>query len=312
MDEMGASTSMTEEVVISPTPPTALSASDLIRYYKDYVKAKRKVHGQRVERTHDPRVGLRVACYNLHFHQPYDYSSDAEGGPHLEHVIQKELQADVVCLQEVISPEDVTGMQYVHFHDLGHVGNAICSRYPLKDTVSYNYSQSKVGGRGLCAATVTHPTLGEFRIYNTHLDAFDDTETVRFRQASHIETIMEMDREKYKFTGPMLLMGDFNAMHRASYVDEAHWRWIQRQDVSRAVESKTIAMDVLLESGKWVDLFASNPPPVTTWSMRRIDFILARSETIDSTKFSIHPWLHFTIASDHLPVGVDILLQGSL
>ena len=296
--------------IISPTPRGPLNRSDLTKYYKSYVKFCRDNIGEKPYGVSSSKSleTLRVASYNIHYHEPYSHSGDGlEGGSNQVACVLRELEADVICLQEVRKPK-LFGLPYIHFQDLGFIGNAICSQYPLTELATYELDPDNYEERGLCAATVNHP-LGKFRIYNTHLDAFDDTEKTRLHQAFQIEKIFQADFAKFKFENvPLLLMGDFNALHKSSYIgNDPHWAWIKEQDSSRRVTSVTIAMDTLLnEPCGWDDLFAAEPPLVTTWSMRRIDYIMARKGHGLDPHFCYRPWVHYSIASDHLPVGVDI------
>jgi endonuclease/exonuclease/phosphatase family metal-dependent hydrolase len=285
------------------TPQGPLSRNALTGYYKKYVRARRQEECIAPRRA--AKDGLRIASYNIHFHSPY-FEEAGEGHSHTKRVIDEELSADIVCLQECVNVSKACGYPYSHFH---RVGNAICSKLPLQDCASYLYNAQRYDTRGICAATVEHPTVGRIRIFNTHLDAFDDTDELRFRQAAEIEDIIRRDREMFKCGDiPALLMGDFNALHRASYVDELHWKWIVQQDLSRQVTSKTLAMDTIIHDRGWFDLFAKEAPTVTTWSMRRIDYILARVDQDFAARFRWSSWVHHTVASDHLPVGVDVEL----
>ena len=299
---------------LSATPPSALSRRDLTTYFKKFTEEQRAVKGDKVvalKGIGENENVLRVASFNIHFHSPYSENGQNEGDSAIESTIQKELNADVLCLQEVCH-DDVANMPHTHFHLLSFIGNAICSRYPLKDKTSYVYKAIYHETRGICGATIEHPIVGPVRIYNTHLDAFDDTEQIRLKQAMQIDSFVQSDLAKYSFDGPVLLMGDFNALHHASYVkDPDHWQWILKQDASRRVQSTSMAMEVLLDgAGQWVDMFEDEPPIVTTWSMRRIDYILTRRAQGWGPTHEFLPWVHYSSTSDHLPVGLDITVSS--
>jgi len=193
-------------------------------------------------------------------------------------------------------------------------GNSISSKHPMRDVTRHTYGSSRYSGetRGLMGATIKHPHLGEFRIYNTHLDVWDQSETTRLSQVKQIDALIKRDLEQYRFDGPVILFGDFNALHPSSYVDPLHWEWILKQDEARKVQTKTSAMSFLINSG-WADLAQPSPPPVTTWSMRRIDYVLMRTEMAHLLEgYRIRLWHHLDTASDHLPIGMDLTLREQL
>lgn len=141
------------------------------------------------------------------------------------------------------------------------------------------------------------------------LDVFDETGETRCNQ-------MEQLHEEAMGCGldDVVCLGDFNSILRTDY-DEKHWQWILHQDDKRGVKTVTNAMDLILHKYNWRDSFDEaiafqsqkktdyKPPPVTTWTMRRVDFVLL------SPRFTlpiINAFVLYNTASDHLPVGIDI------
>ncbi|KAH9260564.1 hypothetical protein BASA81_001031 [Batrachochytrium salamandrivorans] len=296
-----------------------MSARALQQRYKEYTKEmaitfpvlRRKLEG-----------GLRIVTYNVHMeHNYFARSAYDEGGDRMTALVHQ-LDPDVICFQEVESrPERLCPppLCFSMFQQLfSGYGNGICSRFPIKDLLNVVYSAGRGTSehRGLLGCTVCAPNRPEIRVYTTHLDVYDESGRTRLRQVTELHELISQDLAQLKFTGPVLLMGDFNAMHRPHYPHQANpalsrsWEQIVQHDLTRGLQHETSTMDYLLNlsHNRWWDVFGLQPPLVTSWAMRRIDFILIKATHLLLGK--VEAWVAFDCASDHLPVVVDWSVEG--
>jgi endonuclease/exonuclease/phosphatase family metal-dependent hydrolase len=53
-----------------------------------------------------------------------------------------------------------------------------------------------------------------------------------------------------------IIVGDFNAIHRPDYTDDAHWDWIEKQHLYRGIEHPvdTATMAYLIDGCGWRDV----------------------------------------------------------
>lgn len=271
------------------------SRLNLTRLYKSHTTRRKRLPAKPASSS-----ALRLVSYNVHGGNAYSDAPVGEGRL-AQWKLLKDLDPTVMCLQEVTDPLGLG--EFGAFHELVKGwGNAIVSKYPLRDVCKIIYAATKL--RGLMGATFTHPAMGDVRVYVTHLDVFDESERTRLAQVEELEGRIQEEIEALSFNGIVLLCGDFNAVHKSDYSKE-YWEWILLQDQSRNVETQTDAMARLLESGNWTDTFHESPPAVSTWSLRRVDYCLLRNGSFP-LDVAVSPWIAFDCSSDHLPVGVDL------
>lgn len=67
--------------------------------------------------------------------------------------------------------EALADKQWPHFaygrnavYDNGHHGNAILSRYPIRETSNFDVSQHSTESRGVLSCTLHHPQLGGVQV----------------------------------------------------------------------------------------------------------------------------------------------------
>lgn len=287
-----------------------VSARALQQRYKEYTKEMALAFP--VSR---PKPGLRIATYNVHMESNYfTHAALDEGGDRMAALV-RQLDPDVICFQEVGGrPERLCPppLGFSLFQEMfSGYGNGICSRFPIKDPLNVTYSAGRrtVESRGLLGCTVCAPDRPEIRVYTTHLDVYDNSGRTRLRQATELHERITQDLAQLGFTGPVLLMGDFNAMHcphdRASPALSQSWERIVRHDLARGTQQETATMNHLLGEphNRWADVFGLEPPLVTSWAMRRIDFVLTKAT--HPLPGRVDAWVAFDCASDHLPVVVD-------
>jgi endonuclease/exonuclease/phosphatase family metal-dependent hydrolase len=162
-------------------------------------------------------IHLHIATYNVHKCR----GVDGRTRPSRIASVLKGLGADVVALQEVIGAgpggrgqeEDIgAGLNMVSVLASarilrGHLyGNALLSRFPIDQHITYDLSQHGYEPR-LCQRVDLLMGKHPIHIYNVHLGT---SRAERTRQAAQLIRILEDP----KVPGPKIVMGDFNEWHR--------------------------------------------------------------------------------------------------
>ncbi|CAF1563738.1 unnamed protein product [Rotaria sp. Silwood1] len=171
---------------------------------------------------------FRIGTLNVHFF------TDSQGQSNVYRLAQiiKPMSFDLLAIQEALNtdqPSDVVSDRYYHFQLLSDLlqlpytafchtsqgfGNAILSRFPLKN--SFNYNTQKVENhyiRGMLAVQVNHEFFNDndATFYVTHLDQL--SEQVRLLQMKQLE-------EHVQVSGLQLLVGDFNSLTFDDYSND--------------------------------------------------------------------------------------------
>jgi len=160
---------------------------------------------------------LRVATYNVHKCR----GLDGLVRPGRVAQVLREIDADIVALQEVISDPQSDHARMVadelgfHFH-LGEnrkhgshpYGNLLLSRFPMHSACNYDISTRGRESRGCLRADIQ---LGEsvLHVFNVHMGTAFLERRIQARRL--LEAGILMSRE---LTGPRLLLGDFNEWTR--------------------------------------------------------------------------------------------------
>ena len=167
---------------------------------------------------------ITVTTYNIH------KAHSVMRGCHLSALKQglHELNADIVCLQEVQDintkrklrsleshgdsqvralqgqdyPYIAYGANAVYHH--GNHGNAILSKHPIQKWSNIDVSDHRLEQRGILHATVQHPQYGEIHVICAHFGLF---KVSRIRQA---QALIHHVREHVPMNVPLLVAGDFN------------------------------------------------------------------------------------------------------
>ena len=245
-----------------------------------------------------PRPGpvtLRVMSYNIHHGEGTDGAFDYE---RIAAVINEQ-QPDLVALQEVdrkttraggidqaAKIADLTDLHHVYGAAMdyagGAYGEAILSRWPI--LASDNHILPKVEGsepRALLTVRLAPPGGQELVFAGTHLA--HDSERDRTAQTRLIDEILETR----PYAGaPIFLAGDLNA------------------------KPGSAPMDVLLESGDWIDAFEGDPRPTfpNVKPDRRIDWILVKPRQARVRIKETHV-VEGESASDHCAVVVTLEIE---
>lgn len=166
-----------------------------------------------------PSHNLRILTYNIH------QGLDADGVMNLEGIIGeiKKMNPDIVCLQEVnraqvsnglvdclMPVSHSLGMPYVfgaNSND-GQYGNAILTRYPVRDWDNLRFFNNSTETRGTLHAVIKtrqpNDIGSDLNVFVTHLDHISGPSNVREKQAREV---LEFWSERPR----TIITGDLNA-----------------------------------------------------------------------------------------------------
>ena len=181
--------------------------------------------------------------------------------------------------------------------------NEITFEYPFKHFVIENFfNESDL--EGLCEEEILIKTKGkiskfnndkELKIIACHLDVFDETEETRKKQI--LQILNEIDNS-------YLLLGDLNSLRKSDYTQE-EWIEFEYNAIMRDTKANTLVTD-LIEKNNFIDCWNfinKNPPKVTVWSMRRVDYMFVGKDFMHKIN---NCNLLIDSTSDHFPLYMDI------
>ena len=225
---------------------------------------------------------LRVATYNVHS----GVGVDRRFRPERIADVIGELRADVVALQEVLSPvrgfdvhahlREATGLHLVTMTTMhlagGTFGNALLSRWPILELVEHGLTVGRREPRGAIDATIGRDER-ELRVIATHLG---------LRGAERSEQLSRLlDLVKSAPDFPTVLAGDFNMTRGRARELRAHVAHLGKHDA-----------------------LATFPSIAPVLPLDRI-FALHGASIID---VAVHRSRRTRVASDHLPLVATIEL----
>lgn len=164
------------------------------------------------------------------------------------------------------------------FYELGHHGNAILSKYPLKEVFNYDISTSKYEKRGVLYA-VTHTSIGKIHLLCTHLSL---TKKARDWQC---EKILEILKSKVMDGDKVILGGDFND-------------WTNRTKKIFSENMNYIEALSLCNNGKPLKSFPSEYPLLSLDKLFIKGLIATKGNVMKD---------HFRV-SDHAPVFIELTI----
>ena len=225
---------------------------------------------------------LRVATYNVHS----GVGVDRRFRPERIAGVIDELGADVVALQEVLSPvrgfdvhahlRDATGLHLVTMATMqlagGTFGNAVLSRGPILDLVEHGLAVGNREPRGAIDATIGRD-VRELRVIATHLGL---RAAERSAQLSRLLEIVKSAPDL-----PVVLAGDFNMTRGRSRLLRAHAEHLGKHDA-----------------------LATFPSIAPVLPLDRI-FALHGASIVD---VAVHRSRRARVASDHLPLVATVEL----
>lgn len=155
-----------------------------------------------------PMTRMRVLTYNIHRARGLD------GQQRLDRIIDvlREVDADIVALQEVMAPHveplaEATGMHVVfgqtRLLPQGPYGNLCLTRMPLVSHQSYSLTCRPFEPRGCLRADVDGGGSRRFHIFNVHLG-------LRYGERIRQVRMLAGIADPRALEGPRLLLGDFN------------------------------------------------------------------------------------------------------
>lgn len=225
---------------------------------------------------------VRVATYNVHS----GVGVDRRFRPERIAGVIDELRADVVALQEVLSPvrafdvhghlREASGLHLVTMATMqlagGTFGNALLSRWPILDLVEHGLTVGNREPRGAIDATIGRDAR-ELRVIATHLG---------LRAAERSEQLSRLlDLVKASTDVPTVLAGDFNMTRGRARELRAHAAHLGKHDA-----------------------LATFPSIAPVLPLDRI-FALHGASIID---VAVHRSRRARVASDHLPLVATIEL----
>jgi endonuclease/exonuclease/phosphatase family metal-dependent hydrolase len=237
---------------------------------------------------------LRVVTYNIHKCR----GMDRRIRPARIVEVLREIDADIIALQEVLSVPDSAHeedqAQYIARrlgmeHRLGEnrklkggaYGNVVLSRLPI--VAAYNYDISVVGRerRGCQRVDVALGGGQALHVYNAHLG------TSFFERRQQARRLLEAEiLSSDQIPGPRILLGDFNEWTRG------------------------LASRLLSEHFRSADIRLHLPGPRTypgIWPLLHLDHIYF-DRALELERASLHRGRTAMVASDHLPIVADFRL----
>ncbi len=231
---------------------------------------------------------LKIMTYNIHQAFDCDYRVDLES---IAEVI-KSHNPDILCLQEVNRGQIVTGLidslalireelryhtVYGPNHDDGQYGNAILSRYPIKNWQNHKFKNNIYETRGMLEAEISTPGA-PMHIYVTHLDFLIDNR-VRTLQAKEVLAIWNGKPRS-------IICGDFNAEPDSSELKPMYTSGLREASRETGQEKKYTFHESRGEKPGHIDYFYYT------------EDVVLENFTIDETK-----------ASDHMPLLMKFRLK---
>ena len=139
-----------------------------------------------------------------------------------------------------------------------------------------------------------------FHIFGTHLDVGSEEERL-----NQIKNIIENSKQYNQEKDYIVILGDFNTIDKSKvYPDEEKMKYIKSnlfiKDNGAVVEELKVknSFTNLLERNNDIDM--------TTWNNTIVDFIFMKNGKGNPIPENLIPKVYFTLASDHLPVILDI------
>jgi endonuclease/exonuclease/phosphatase family metal-dependent hydrolase len=146
-------------------------------------------------------------------------------------MVLRELDADIIALQEVLSlPDNQRGSDHARFiaGELGfqhcfwenrkHIGqlygNALVSRFPLTGACNYDISTRGREPRGCLRVDITLPGGPQLHVFNVHLGTSFVERRQQVRRLTSSEILNRSD-----LRGARIVLGDFNEWTSGNYPD---------------------------------------------------------------------------------------------
>jgi len=289
---------------------------------------------------------MRIATYNIHFWRPpYDNihsDFDFAKNDNFDAVIQtiKNINADVLILQEVIIFDwmkiktTLESLGYVctlsmfvqtSTYNSYPFGNMIITKQQSKNahTIKMYDVEPEVwpelhgfirthinlpNKKKAVVSDIALPNHKKITIYGTHLDVYDHKEDMRAKQ------VQELIDHALKEDELCIVAADFNAIRARDYQYAVQGKNVwdllneDHRDL-RGFDAPTKALDLFTSHG-FVDCFSKAQlecPKFSVWNGTLVDFIWL-NPTWDLP--IVGCYIYYSIASDHLPIIMDIKINN--
>lgn len=176
---------------------------------------------------------FRIATYNIHKCKGLDLRTSPE---RIADVL-REIDADIIALQEVVSLEDgraaddqarfiadEIGFEYRlaenRKHLEGRYGNVVLSRFPIVADANFNITVAGREPRGCQHVDVRLASGALLHVYNIHLG------TAFFERRKQVKRLLDDEILNRRHHAPRIMLGDFNEWTRGltSKLLAAHFR----------------------------------------------------------------------------------------
>jgi len=262
---------------------------------------------------------LRVCTFNVHFW----YSPDKKFRFEEMMKVIDSIQADVVCLQEAVLPNDmkfgsktestnrwIVENMVERFDKMGYLynmtcktnnrnriapssfyGNAIFSKYRIHDK-RLDILDAKIQNRCYASAVIEGVT-----IVCVHLDVYDSSEKTRVDQ---IKKVISAFVPKAK---NLIICGDFNAILEDDYTKK-ELEWLNQNNKGHPIRFETT--EIIKKFG-FRDAFEGGQMKYSVWTARRVDYQWYLGDEIKVKNANVY----YTSVSDHFPLVVDYIVEDA-
>ena len=240
---------------------------------------------------------FRVVTYNVHKCQ----GLDRRVRPARIAAVLRELDADVIAMQEVVSVEsdarrELHQARFIaeelgyHFcvgenrrHQGGAYGNVILTRLPIEEHCNYDITWRWQEPRGCLRADVRVGEGAVVHVFNAHLG----TAFVERRHQGR-KLVSDAVLRHPRLSGPRVLLGDFN-------------EW------TRGLASRLLAEELLSpDLSRHLRRRRTYPGPLP---FLHLDHVY-HDPALELERLTLHRSLTALVASDHLPLVADFRLKG--
>jgi endonuclease/exonuclease/phosphatase family metal-dependent hydrolase len=240
-----------------------------------------------------PRSHLRIATYNIHKCR----GLDGRTRPERIAAVLREIDADVIALQEVLGPREgepgadqirnlcrhLPGFGYVFGENRKHgeaaYGNAVLSRLPIENSRNYDLTWRGCERRGCLRADVVLPGGEVLHVFNVHLGT-------AFLERRHQGRVLTASVVRSELRGPRIVLGDFN-------------EW------TRGLATRLLAADLeRLDVRRFLLRRRTYPGVLPVLELDSVYY----DRSLELEHFFLHKNRRTLVASDHLPMVAEFHL----
>ncbi len=238
---------------------------------------------------------LRIATYNIHKCK----GMDGRVRPQRIAEVLDQLKADVIALQEVLGLDDPNGDDQARYlaHQLGYhythgetrkhaglaYGNAVLSRYAVRESCHYDVSVPGREERGCLRVDIELPEEQVIHVFNVHLGT-----GFRERQKQAYKLLHDELLRSKLLAGPRVVLGDFNEWTRGL--------------TTRMLANEFESADLRLHLNRRRTYPGFFP-------FLHLDHVYYDG-TLRLEKVSVHRTPMALVASDHLPLVAEFAVPG--